>query len=112
MVRRHDTSSYLIHERCCEPTQLFWKIKLLSNISNSFQYIERSNNIVLDLETTKTTQAMEIESLKRKVKKLEKKQRLRTHKLKRPYKVGLTARVESSDDNEDLVKDASKQGRI
>nr|GEU42133.1 hypothetical protein [Tanacetum cinerariifolium] len=67
---------------------------------------------VLDLEKTKTTQALEIDNLKRRVKKLEKKQRSRTHKLKRLYKVGLTARVESSDDNEDLDEDASKQGRI
>nr|GEV52358.1 hypothetical protein [Tanacetum cinerariifolium] len=37
---------------------------------------------VLDLEKTKTTQALEITSLKRWVKKLEKKQRSRTHKLK------------------------------
>ncbi|GKD65418.1 hypothetical protein Tco_1307526, partial [Tanacetum coccineum] len=49
---------------------------------------------VLDLETSKTTQALEIESLKRRVKKLQKKQRPGTHKLKRLYK-----------------EDASKQGR-
>ncbi|GJW46294.1 hypothetical protein Tco_0077940 [Tanacetum coccineum] len=54
----------------------------------------------------------EIASLKRRVKKLEKKDRSRTHKLKRLYKVGLTARVESSDDKESLGEDASKQGRI
>nr|GEX83375.1 reverse transcriptase domain-containing protein [Tanacetum cinerariifolium] len=66
---------------------------------------------VLDLEKTKTTQALEIDSLKRRVKKLKKKQRSRTHKLKRLYKVGLSSRVESSYDNEDLGKDASKQGR-
>nr|GEY93763.1 hypothetical protein [Tanacetum cinerariifolium] len=41
---------------------------------------------VLDLERIKTTQALEITSLKRKVKKLEKKQRSKTHKLKRLYK--------------------------
>ncbi|GKE43466.1 hypothetical protein Tco_1470750, partial [Tanacetum coccineum] len=35
-----------------------------------------------------------------------------THKLKRLYKVGLTARVEFSGDDESLGKDASKQGRI
>nr|GEW41697.1 hypothetical protein [Tanacetum cinerariifolium] len=57
---------------------------------------------VLALEQTKATQANKIDSLKRRVKKLENKQRLRTHKLKRLYKVSLTARVESSDDNEDL----------
>ncbi|GJV54335.1 putative ribonuclease H-like domain-containing protein [Tanacetum coccineum] len=66
---------------------------------------------VLDLEKTKTTQANEIASLKRRVKKLEKKRSSRTHKLKRLYKVGLTARVESSGDEEDLGEDASKQGR-
>nr|GEY42493.1 hypothetical protein [Tanacetum cinerariifolium] len=66
---------------------------------------------VLDLEKTKTTQALEIDSLKRRVKKLEKSQRSRTHKLKRLYKVGLSARVKSSDDNKDLGEDASKQRR-
>ncbi|GKD55036.1 putative ribonuclease H-like domain-containing protein, partial [Tanacetum coccineum] len=69
-------------------------------------------NRVLDLEKTKTTQNSEIASLKRRVKKLEKKNRSRTHKLKRLYKVGLTARVESSDDKEILGEDPSKQGRI
>ncbi|GKB91861.1 hypothetical protein Tco_0964133 [Tanacetum coccineum] len=48
----------------------------------------------------------------RRVKKLEKKNRSRTHRLKRLYKVGLTARVESSDNEESLGEDASKQGRI
>ncbi|GKC79376.1 hypothetical protein Tco_1130150 [Tanacetum coccineum] len=66
---------------------------------------------VLDLEKTKTTQANKIASLKRRVKKLEKKRSSRTHKLKRLYKVGLSARVESSRDEEDLGEDASKQGR-
>ncbi|GJS46595.1 hypothetical protein Tco_0596716 [Tanacetum coccineum] len=67
---------------------------------------------VLDLEKTKTTQANEIGSLKRRVKKLEKKRSSRTHNLKRLYKVGLSARVESYSDEEDLGDDASKQGRI
>nr|GEU66713.1 hypothetical protein [Tanacetum cinerariifolium] len=48
----------------------------------------------------------------RRVKKLEKKNRSRTHRLKRLYKVGLTVRVESSDNEEGLGKDASKQGMI
>ncbi|GJZ52976.1 hypothetical protein Tco_0607861 [Tanacetum coccineum] len=69
-------------------------------------------NWVLDLEKTNTTQHNEIASLKRRAKKLEKKDRSRTHKLKRLYKVGLTARVESSDNEESLGEDASKQGRI
>nr|GEZ58351.1 hypothetical protein [Tanacetum cinerariifolium] len=67
---------------------------------------------VLDLETTKTTQALEIDSLKRKVKKLEKRKRSRTHGLKRLYKVRLSARVESSKDEGLGEEDASQQGRI
>nr|GEU83562.1 putative ribonuclease H-like domain-containing protein [Tanacetum cinerariifolium] len=70
-----------------------------------------SNDSLLVKEKTKTTQALEITSLKRRVKKLEKKQRSRTHKLKRLYKVGLTARVGSSKDEQSLGEDASKQGR-
>ncbi|GJU26135.1 hypothetical protein Tco_1164756 [Tanacetum coccineum] len=53
----------------------------------------------------------EIDDIMR-VKKLEKKDRSRIHRLKRLYKVGLTARVESSDNEESLGEDASKQGRI
>ncbi|GJT58340.1 hypothetical protein Tco_0993394 [Tanacetum coccineum] len=58
-------------------------------------------------------QSLEIDSLKRRVKKLEKKQRSRTHKLRRLYKVGLSAKVISSDDEASLGDqgDASKQGR-
>ncbi|GJZ62789.1 hypothetical protein Tco_0619210 [Tanacetum coccineum] len=67
---------------------------------------------VLDLEKTKTAQAEEIVSLKKRVKKLEHKKRSRTHGLKRLYKVRLTARVESFRDEESLGEDASKQGRI
>ncbi|GKA26326.1 hypothetical protein Tco_0712435 [Tanacetum coccineum] len=68
---------------------------------------------VLDLETIKTIQALEIDSLKRRVKKLEKKQKSKTHKLKRLYKVGLSAKVIFSDDEASLgdQEDASKQGR-
>ncbi|GKB17592.1 hypothetical protein Tco_0851515, partial [Tanacetum coccineum] len=69
-------------------------------------------NRVLNLEKTKTTQHNEIASLKRRVKKVEKENRSRTNKLKRLYKVSLTARVESSDNEESLGEDASKQGRI
>nr|GEX31202.1 hypothetical protein [Tanacetum cinerariifolium] len=69
-------------------------------------------NGVLKLEKTKTSQHNEIASLKRRVKKLEKRNRSRTHKLKRLYKVGLTARIESSNDEESLGEDASKQERI
>ncbi|GKB11911.1 putative ribonuclease H-like domain-containing protein, partial [Tanacetum coccineum] len=62
---------------------------------------------VLALETTKTTQANEIACLKRRVKKLERGNKSRTHGLKRLDKVGSSRRVESSGDEEDLVSAAS-----
>ncbi|GKE78777.1 hypothetical protein Tco_1544897 [Tanacetum coccineum] len=67
---------------------------------------------VLALETTKTTQANEIASLKRRFKKLEQKKRSRTHRLKRLYRVGSSRRVESSKDEGLGKEDASKQGRM
>nr|GEW98563.1 hypothetical protein [Tanacetum cinerariifolium] len=67
---------------------------------------------VLDLETTKTTQALEIDNLKRRVKKLEMRKRSRTYGLKRLYKVGLSARVKSSADEGLGKENASKQKRI
>ncbi|GJY61089.1 putative ribonuclease H-like domain-containing protein, partial [Tanacetum coccineum] len=51
---------------------------------------------VLDLETTKTTQAKEIASLKRRVKKLERKSK--TPGMKRLFKIGRSAQVVSSED--------------
>ncbi|GJU41528.1 hypothetical protein Tco_1194485 [Tanacetum coccineum] len=75
-----------------------------------------SNNLllarVLALETTKTTQYIEIASLKRRVKKLERRNKSRTYRLKRLYKVGSSRRVESSDEEGLGEEDASKQGRI
>ncbi|GJY03851.1 reverse transcriptase domain-containing protein, partial [Tanacetum coccineum] len=67
-------------------------------------------NRVIDLEKTKTSQAQEITSLKIRVKRLEKKGGSRTHGLKRLYKVGLSRRVESSDEEDmfgvhDLISD-------
>ncbi|GKB61874.1 hypothetical protein Tco_0918060 [Tanacetum coccineum] len=67
---------------------------------------------VLALETTKTTQATEITSLKKRVKKLERRNESRTHELKRLYRVGSSRRVESSEDEGLGKEDASKQGRI
>ncbi|GJR32387.1 hypothetical protein Tco_1108619 [Tanacetum coccineum] len=67
---------------------------------------------VLDLENTKTAKAQEITSLKLRVKKLEKKEGSRTHKLRILYKVGRSARVVSSDEASlGDQEDASKQGR-
>ncbi|GKD96590.1 hypothetical protein Tco_1380487 [Tanacetum coccineum] len=67
---------------------------------------------VLDLETTKTTQAKEIASLKKRVKKLERKRKSKTPRMKILFKVGRSAQVVSSED-EGLGdrEDASKHGR-
>ncbi|GJT49097.1 hypothetical protein Tco_0975254 [Tanacetum coccineum] len=67
---------------------------------------------VLALETTKSNQALEIESLKRRVKSLEKRRKSRTPGFKRLRKVGSVSRVESSNDvSLGAQEDASKQGR-
>ncbi|GJQ95887.1 hypothetical protein Tco_0007026 [Tanacetum coccineum] len=94
-------------------------VKNLDNVGKFLMYLSGEDSLklnelmelwsnlqtrVLNLETTKTTQANEIASLKRRVKKLEKKNQSRTHKLKRLYKVGLSTRVESSGDEEIRVR--------
>ncbi|GJT74346.1 hypothetical protein Tco_1041071 [Tanacetum coccineum] len=67
---------------------------------------------VLDLETSKIAQAKEIASLKKRVKKLERKRKSKTPRMKRLFKIGRSAQVVSSED-EGLgdQEDASKQGR-
>nr|GEX52664.1 hypothetical protein [Tanacetum cinerariifolium] len=53
---------------------------------------------VLALETTKANQALEIGSLKRRVKKLKRKANKKTYKFKRLYKICSSIKVESSED--------------
>ncbi|GJR75796.1 hypothetical protein Tco_0088161 [Tanacetum coccineum] len=67
---------------------------------------------VLDLETTKIAQAKEVASLKKRVKKLEKKRNSKIPGMKRLFKIGRSAQVVSSE-NEGLSdqEDASKQER-
>ncbi|GJV85137.1 hypothetical protein Tco_1525035 [Tanacetum coccineum] len=70
------------------------------------------SNRVLDLETTKTAQEKEIASLKKRVKKLERKRKLKTPGMKRLFKIGRSAQVVSSKDKGlGDQEDASKQGR-
>ncbi|GKB71367.1 hypothetical protein Tco_0932779 [Tanacetum coccineum] len=67
---------------------------------------------VLDLENTKTSQAVEITKLKERVKKLERRNKARTSGLKRLRKVSRSAQVFSSkDEGLGAQEDASKQGR-
>nr|GEU82973.1 hypothetical protein [Tanacetum cinerariifolium] len=68
---------------------------------------------ILDLKKTKTAQAKENDNLKKRVKRLERKNKSRSHGLKRLYKVRLSARVESSAEEESLgEEESSKQRRI
>ncbi|GJW56442.1 putative ribonuclease H-like domain-containing protein, partial [Tanacetum coccineum] len=70
------------------------------------------SNRVLDLETTKTAQAKEIASLKKRVKKMERKRKLKSSGMKRLFKIGRSAQVVSSED-EGLgdQEDTSKHGK-
>ncbi|GKA68512.1 hypothetical protein Tco_0768429 [Tanacetum coccineum] len=82
------------------------------NINELMELCTNLQNKVIDMEKTKTSQAQKITSLRRKVKRLKKKGRSRTHGFKRLYKVGLSRRVKSSEDEGLGEEDASKQGRI
>nr|GEW95985.1 hypothetical protein [Tanacetum cinerariifolium] len=105
-VSKHSNDSLLTRGNTLQNDKDRMKLNELMALCKTLQ------NRVLDLDKTNTTQKNEIDSLKRRSKKHKKRNKSRTHKLKRLYKVGLTARVESSDDKESLGKDASKQGRI
>nr|GEV43098.1 hypothetical protein [Tanacetum cinerariifolium] len=72
-----------------------------------------------DLEQDKVAQAIEITKLKQRVRKLEKKRKLKASGLKRLRKVGTTQRVESSADTKvdaakdaEVANDAEIQGRL
>ncbi|GKF07848.1 hypothetical protein Tco_0042072 [Tanacetum coccineum] len=81
-------------------------------LNKLMEFYTKLQQRVLDLENTKTAQAQEITSLKLRVKKLEKKGRIRTYKIKRLYKVGRSVKVISSDEASlGDQEDASKQGR-
>ncbi|GJT70877.1 hypothetical protein Tco_1030163 [Tanacetum coccineum] len=67
-------------------------------LNELMEFCTKLQQRVLELENTKTAQAQEITSLKLRVKRLEKKGGSRTHKLKRLYKVGRSAKVISSDE--------------
>ncbi|GKA29997.1 hypothetical protein Tco_0716242 [Tanacetum coccineum] len=68
---------------------------------------------VLDLQKAKDAQAKEIAALKKRIQRLERRKISRPTGLKRLRKVGMSQRVESSEDQESLgvPEDASKQGR-
>ncbi|GJS84877.1 hypothetical protein Tco_0751418 [Tanacetum coccineum] len=69
---------------------------------------------LLDLQDAKATQAKEIATLKKKIKKLERKRRSKPTSFKRFKKAGIVRRKKSSKVKESLgdQEDSSKQGRI
>nr|GEX00656.1 hypothetical protein [Tanacetum cinerariifolium] len=104
-VSKHSNYSLLIRGNTLQSDEDSLKLDELMALCTTLQ------NKVFDLEKTMTTQHNETASLKKRVRKLEKKNKSRTHRLKRLYQVGLTARVESSGNEESLSEDASKQAR-
>ncbi|GJV52758.1 uncharacterized mitochondrial protein-like protein [Tanacetum coccineum] len=122
--RRQDTMGDTIAQTRSENVSKFSNDPLLAGVNTPrsgedslqlkelMEFCTKLQQRVLDLENTKTAQAQEITSLKKRVKKLERKKKSRTHGLKRLYKVGLSARIDSSDDEASLgdQEDASKQG--
>nr|GFA61770.1 ribonuclease H-like domain, reverse transcriptase, RNA-dependent DNA polymerase [Tanacetum cinerariifolium] len=62
------------------------------------------------LEYDKVAQALEISKLKKRVKKLEKGNRVKVLKLRKLKKVGTSQRIDTSDDT--MIEDASNQGRM
>nr|GEZ47006.1 hypothetical protein [Tanacetum cinerariifolium] len=103
-VSKHSNDSLLARGNTLQSDEDRMKLNELMGLCINLQ------TRVLDLEKINTTQALEITSLKRRVKKLENKQRSRTHKLKRLYKVGLTTRVDSSKDEQSL--EVSAAGKV
>nr|GEU79159.1 RNA-directed DNA polymerase, eukaryota [Tanacetum cinerariifolium] len=87
---------------------MYLRVNTLGNEEDSLklrELMEICTNLqqrVIDLENTKTVQAQEISSLKRRVKRLGKKRRSRTHGLKRLYKISLSAKVESTAEEQSL----------
>nr|GFB86305.1 hypothetical protein [Tanacetum cinerariifolium] len=65
---------------------------------------------VKHLEQDKIAQSLEITKLKQRVKKLERRNKLKVSKLRRLKRVGTAQRVDTSDDT--IMDDVSKQGRI
>nr|GEV57417.1 hypothetical protein [Tanacetum cinerariifolium] len=73
------------------------------------EHIPKPSHDPLPSEQIKTNQAGEIEKLKKRVKKFEGKKKKRTHRLKRLYKVGLSARIISSDEEDVLAGEKEEQ---
>ncbi|GJZ26662.1 hypothetical protein Tco_0570915 [Tanacetum coccineum] len=88
------------------------KRKLLKRKVSVADLVSIAGDVVTTVISTKSNQALEIESLKRRVKSLEKIRKLRTPGFKRLRKDASASRVESSNDvSLDAQEDVSKKGR-
>nr|GEW40586.1 ribonuclease H-like domain-containing protein [Tanacetum cinerariifolium] len=94
---------------CLSNAAIFERLERISGedrlqLNELMDICTKLSDMVFSLEQTKTNQVAKIEKLKKRVKKLKgkkkKKKKKRTHGLKRLYKVGLSARVESYEDEE------------
>nr|GEY04617.1 retrovirus-related Pol polyprotein from transposon TNT 1-94 [Tanacetum cinerariifolium] len=77
---------------------------------NSYKIFHPHPKRVEHLENDNVTQALEITKLKRKVKKLERGNKVKVLKLRRLQKVGTSQRIDTSEDS--VMEDASNQGRM
>nr|GEU68415.1 reverse transcriptase domain-containing protein [Tanacetum cinerariifolium] len=82
-------------------------MSLLQKVMDTYAALTRR---VEHLEFDKVTQALEITKLKKRVQKLEKRNKVRVLKLRRLQKVGTSQRVETSNDT--MMDDKSNQGRM
>ncbi|GJW60661.1 hypothetical protein Tco_0109996 [Tanacetum coccineum] len=94
IISKHSNDSLLARGNTLRSDEDRLKLDELMALCTTLQ------NWVLDLDKTKTTQHNEIARLKRRVKKLEKKDRSRTHMLKRLYKVRW---IDASDADEEIT---------
>nr|GEV44038.1 uncharacterized mitochondrial protein AtMg00810-like [Tanacetum cinerariifolium] len=95
-VSKHSNDSLLARGNTLRSNEDRMKLNELMDLCTNLQIR------VLDLEKTKTSQHNEIVSWKRRVKKLEKRNRSKTHKMKRLYKERIEA-VDQDDADKDML---------
>nr|GEW17423.1 hypothetical protein [Tanacetum cinerariifolium] len=83
---------------------------LMSLLQDTFAACDVLTRRVEHLEYDKMAQALEITKLKRRVKKLERGNKVKVLKLRRFQKVGTSHRIDTSEDT--VIEDASNQGRM
>nr|GEY37542.1 ribonuclease H-like domain-containing protein [Tanacetum cinerariifolium] len=95
----------------CTRHQVNLKVSHLHAMKKIFRDLQLEDKEGIDcLPNSTILEQLALIGLKKRVKNLEKRNSSRTHKLKRLYKVGLSARVESSGDKVSFGEDASKEG--